>query len=121
LHLRTRKEYWAYAPEECGSNDELIAEKYRGIRPAPGYPACPEHTEKEKLWKLLDAQAATGITLTESYAMYPTSSVSGWYYSHPEAKYFTVRGIQPDQERDYAERKGWDPVTAGRWLAPIRN
>jgi 5-methyltetrahydrofolate--homocysteine methyltransferase len=121
LHLRTRKEYWGYAPEECGRNDELIAEKYRGIRPAPGYPACPEHTEKEKLWKLLDAQAATGITLTESYAMYPTSSVSGWYYSHPEAKYFTVRGIQPDQERDYAERKGWDPVTAGRWLAPIRN
>jgi 5-methyltetrahydrofolate--homocysteine methyltransferase len=120
LHLRTRKEFWGYAPDECAKNEELISENYRGIRPAPGYPACPEHTEKAKLWELLDAEAATGITLTESYAMYPTASVSGWYYSHPEAKYFTVRGIQPDQERDYAERKGWDPVTAEKWLAPIR-
>ena len=120
LHQRVRREYWGYAPEEAMGNDDLIAESYRGIRPAPGYPACPEHTEKAKLWELLDAEAATGIRLTESYAMYPTSSVSGWYYSHPEAKYFTVRGIQPDQERDYARRKGWDPVTADRWLAPIR-
>ena len=120
LHLRTRREFWGYEPEEQLDNDALIGETYRGIRPAPGYPACPEHTEKAKLWELLDAEAATGITLTESYAMYPTSSVSGWYYSHPESSYFTVRGIQPDQERDYATRKGWDPVTADRWLAPIR-
>ncbi len=120
LHLRTRREFWGYAPDEGLANDELIGEKYHGIRPAPGYPACPEHTEKAKLWELLDAEKATGITLTESFAMYPTSSVSGWYYSHPEARYFTVRGIQPDQERDYARRKGWDPVTADRWLAPIR-
>ena len=120
LHQRVRREYWGYAPDEALDNEALIAEGYRGIRPAPGYPACPEHTEKAKLWVLLDAEAATGIRLTESFAMYPTSSVSGWYYSHPEAKYFTVRGIQPDQERDYARRKGWDPVTADRWLAPIR-
>ncbi len=120
LHLRTRREFWGYAPDEGLENEDLIGEKYRGIRPAPGYPACPEHTEKAKLWELLDAEKATGITLTESFAMYPTSSVSGWYYSHPESSYFTVRGIQPDQERDYARRKGWDPVTADRWLAPIR-
>ena len=120
LHQRVRREYWGYADDETLDNEALISEQYRGIRPAPGYPACPEHTEKAKLWELLDAEAATGIRLTESFAMYPTSSVSGWYYSHPEAKYFTVRGIQPDQERDYAERKNWDPVTADRWLAPIR-
>ncbi|MCP9234953.1 methionine synthase [Lewinella sp. JB7] len=120
LHLRTRREFWAYAPEETLENDDLISERYRGIRPAPGYPACPEHTEKAKLWELLDVEAATGIKLTESFAMYPTASVSGWYYSHPEATYFTVRGIQPDQERDYAQRKKWDPVTADRWLSPIR-
>ncbi len=120
LHLRTRREFWGYAPDEALENEALIGESYRGIRPAPGYPACPEHTEKAKLWKLLDAEAATGITLTESFAMYPTSSVSGWYYSHPESRYFPVRGIQPDQERDYARRKDWDPVTADRWLAPIR-
>ena len=120
LHLRTRQTYWGYEPQETLGNDDLIAEKYRGIRPAPGYPACPEHTEKAKLWELLDVEATIGIKLTESFAMYPASSVSGWYYSHPEAKYFTVRGIQPDQERDYARRKGWDPVTADRWLAPIR-
>ncbi len=120
LHQRVRREYWGYAADEALDNDALISERYRGIRPAPGYPACPEHTEKEKLWKLLDAEAATSIKLTDSFAMYPTSSVSGWYYSHPESTYFTVRGIQPDQERDYAERKNWDPVTADRWLAPIR-
>ncbi len=120
LHLRVRREYWGYDRDEELDNDALISEQYRGIRPAPGYPACPEHTEKAKLWEILDAEAATGITLTESFAMYPTSSVSGWYYSHPEATYFTVRGIQPDQERDYAGRKKWDPVTADRWLGPIR-
>ena len=120
LHLRTRQTYWGYETPKERNNDELIAENYRGIRPAPGYPACPEHTEKGKLWELLRAEEATGISLTESYAMYPTASVSGWYYSHPEANYFTVRGIRQDQEQDYARRKGWDPVTAERWLAPIR-
>ena len=120
MHQRVRTELWGYAPDEVVDNEGLIAERYRGIRPAPGYPACPEHTEKTKLWDLLDVEAQTGIQLTESMAMYPASSVSGWYYAHPEAKYFTVRGIQPDQEADYAERKGWDGETAERWLAPIR-
>ena len=120
MHQRVRTEFWGYAPEETVSNEGLIAEDYRGIRPAPGYPACPEHTEKAKLWQLLDAEAATGITLTESFAMYPTAAVSGWYFAHPEAKYFTVRSIQDDQVADYAGRKGWDADTAERWLAPVR-
>ena len=120
MHQRVRTDLWAYAPDEAAGNDDLIAEAYRGIRPAPGYPACPEHTEKEKIWSLLDAEAATGIRLTESMAMYPASSVSGWYFAHPDAKYFTVRGIQADQEADYAARKGWDAETAERWLAAIR-
>jgi 5-methyltetrahydrofolate--homocysteine methyltransferase len=121
MHQRVRMEFWGYAPDETVSNDQLIAEQYQGIRPAPGYPACPEHTEKNKIWELLDAEAATGITLTESMAMYPASSVSGWYFSHPEAKYFTVRGIKPDQEADYAERKGWTDEERERWLAAIRS
>jgi len=120
MHQRVRMEFWGYAPDESVSNDQLIAEQYQGIRPAPGYPACPEHTEKNKIWKLLDAEKATGIKLTESMAMYPASSVSGWYLSHPEAKYFTVRGIKPDQEADYAERKGWTDEERERWLAAIR-
>ena len=120
MHQRVRTEFWGYAPDENKDNDALIAEDYRGIRPAPGYPACPEHTEKIKLWELLDAEANTGIQLTESMAMYPASSVSGWYFSHPDAKYFTVRGIQPDQEADYAERKGWSDEERERWLAAIR-
>ncbi|MFK8165331.1 MAG: vitamin B12 dependent-methionine synthase activation domain-containing protein, partial [Lewinella sp.] len=120
MHQRVRMEFWGYAPEESVSNDQLIAEQYQGIRPAPGYPACPEHTEKEKLWQLLDVEATTGMKLTESMAMYPASSVSGWYFSHPEAKYFTVRGLKDDQAADYAARKGWDETTAERWLAPIR-
>lgn len=120
MHERVRREFWAYAPEEGLGNDDLIAERYRGIRPAPGYPACPEHSEKTKLFDLLDAPAATGIKLTESFAMYPAASVSGWYLSHPEAKYFTVRGIQDDQAADYGRRKGWDEATTERWLAPIR-
>ncbi|MEL7162680.1 MAG: vitamin B12 dependent-methionine synthase activation domain-containing protein, partial [Bacteroidota bacterium] len=120
MHQRVRTEFWGYAPDENKGNDALIAEDYQGIRPAPGYPACPEHTEKTKLWELLDVEASTGIQLTESMAMYPASSVSGWYLSHPEAKYFTVRGIQPDQETDYAARKGWDEATAEKWLGPIR-
>ncbi|PHI21635.1 methionine synthase [Lewinellaceae bacterium SD302] len=120
MHQRVRREFWAYAPDEGLDNDALIQEKYQGIRPAPGYPACPEHTEKGKLFELLDAEAATGIKLTESYAMYPAASVSGWYFSHPEAKYFTVRGIQDDQAEDYGKRKDWDEETTERWLASIR-
>ena len=120
MHQRVRKEFWGYAPDEAVSNDQLIAEDYQGIRPAPGYPACPEHTEKTKLWDLLDVEATTGIELTESMAMYPASSVSGWYFSHPAAKYFTVRGIQADQEADYAARKGWSEDLVERWLGPIR-
>ena len=120
LHQRVRKEFWGYVPQEGLDNEDLIAEKYQGIRPAPGYPACPEHTEKAKLWELLEVEDKTGIQLTESFAMYPAASVSGWYYSHPEAKYFTVRGIQDDQVADYAQRKDWDLDTAERWLAPIR-
>ncbi|MFT5998061.1 MAG: 5-methyltetrahydrofolate--homocysteine methyltransferase [Neolewinella sp.] len=120
MHQRVRMEFWGYAPDESVSNNQLIAEQYQGIRPAPGYPACPEHTEKEKLWQLLDVEAATGMVLTESMAMYPASSVSGWYLSHPESKYFTVRGLRDDQAADYAVRKGWDESTAERWLAAIR-
>ena len=120
LHARVRREYWGYESAEDLSNEELIAERYRGIRPAPGYPACPDHTEKAKLWQLLDAQAHTGITLTESYAMYPASSVSGWYFAHPAAKYFGLVGqIAEDQLVDYAERKGMPLEEVRRWLAPV--
>ena len=118
LHERVRKEFWGYAPEENLDNDALIREKYQGIRPAPGYAACPEHTEKQLIWDLLDAEKHTGMTLTESYAMWPGASVSGWYFSHPEARYFAVAKIQPDQLESYAERKGWDRQTAEKWLAP---
>nr|MCU0341487.1 methionine synthase [Spirosomataceae bacterium] len=117
MHERVRKEFWGYAKDETLSNEELIAEKYDGIRPAPGYPACPDHTEKAKMWKLLDADKI-GITLTESYAMYPASSVSGWYFDHPEAKYFAVGKIHKDQVEDYARRKGWSIEEAEKWLAP---
>lgn len=120
MHQRVRTEFWGYAPEENKDNESLIAEDYRGIRPAPGYPACPEHTEKVTLFQLLDAEAAAGIELTESMAMHPASSVSGWYFSHPDAKYFTVRGVQADQEADYAQRKGWTEEEKERWLAAIR-
>ncbi|MEJ0043776.1 MAG: vitamin B12 dependent-methionine synthase activation domain-containing protein [Rhizomicrobium sp.] len=99
----------------------LIAEKYRGIRPAPGYPAQPEHSEKATLFKLLDAEHKIGVKLTESYAMWPGSSVSGFYYSHPEARYFGVGKIERDQVADYAARKGWDLATAERWLGPLLN
>ena len=99
---------------------ELIDEKYRGIRPAPGYPACPEHSEKGPLFDLLDATSATGVTLTESYAMWPAASVSGFYFSHPDARYFAVAKIERDQVADYARRKAWDMPTAEKWLAPNR-
>jgi len=118
LHLKVRREWWGYAPEERLTNEELIGEKYRGIRPAPGYPACPDHTEKQTLWELLDAERAAGIRLTESFAMYPTAAVCGWYFAHPSAKYFAVGPIGADQVRDYARRKRVSAEHAERWLAP---
>ncbi len=118
LHERVRREFWGYAQAEHLDNDALIREEYRGIRPAPGYPACPEHTEKGSLWQLLDAEKAAGIKLTESYAMWPVAAVSGFYFSHPEARYFAVGRIDRDQVEDYARRKGMDLATAERWLAP---
>jgi 5-methyltetrahydrofolate--homocysteine methyltransferase len=121
LHERARREFWGYAPDEALSNEELIQEKYRGIRPAPGYPAQPEHSEKATLFKLLDAEAKIGVKLTESYAMWPGSSVSGFYYSHPESRYFGVGKIERDQVQDYAGRKDWDIATAERWLGPLLN
>jgi 5-methyltetrahydrofolate--homocysteine methyltransferase len=121
LHQRVRKEFWAYAPDESLSNEELIAEAYDGIRPAPGYPAQPEHTEKGTLFKLLDAEAGSGVMLTESYAMWPGSSVSGLYLSHPESRYFGVGKIERDQVEDYARRKNWTVEEAERWLGPILN
>jgi 5-methyltetrahydrofolate--homocysteine methyltransferase len=119
MHERVRREFWGYAPEERFTNDQLIREDYRGIRPAPGYPACPDHTEKATLWRLLDVEAQTGIRLTENYAMHPTAAVSGWYFSHPEARYFQVGKIDADQMADYARRKNWSFAEAERWLAPI--
>jgi len=118
LHQRVRKEFWGYDAEENLTNDALIDEQYRGIRPAPGYPACPDHTEKDLLWRLLDVQAQAGIDLTESYAMVPTAAVSGWYFAHPEARYFGVGKIERDQVEDYARRKGMSLTEAERWLAP---
>ncbi len=118
MHLKTRNEYWGYAPDESLENKELIREKYVGIRPAAGYPACPDHTEKEKLWKLLDVEQNTGISLTESFAMYPTASVSGLYFSHPKSKYFAVGKISNDQAEDYATRKNQDPDVVKKWLGP---
>ncbi|MEO0420739.1 MAG: methionine synthase [Pseudomonadota bacterium] len=118
MHERVRKEFWGYQPEESLSNDELIDERYQGIRPAPGYPSCPDHTEKETLWKWLDVEACTGIRLTESLAMYPASSVSGMYYSHPQSQYFVLGTIARDQVEDYAARKGMSVQEAERWLAP---
>jgi 5-methyltetrahydrofolate--homocysteine methyltransferase len=121
LHHRVRTEYWSYAGDEKLSNDDLIAEKYSGIRPAPGYPACPDHTEKGDLFRLLDAEKNAGIVLTDAYAMLPTAAVSGFYFSHPESRYFAVGKIEKDQVADYAHRKGMDLAQAERWLAPILN
>lgn len=118
LHELIRKQYWGYQSDENLTNEELIKEKYVGIRPAPGYPACPDHTEKGKLFDWLDTTNAIGTYLTESYAMYPASSVSGFYYSHPESDYFNVGKISQDQLEDYAKRKGWDKATAEKWLNP---
>ncbi|MFK7775372.1 MAG: methionine synthase [Saprospiraceae bacterium] len=120
MHQRVRNEFWAYT-EESFTNEELISEKYQGIRPAPGYPACPEHTEKAKLFSLLEAEKNTTIKLTESFAMYPTAAVSGWYFSHPESKYFGLGQISKDQLEDYANRKGMGIEAAEKWLAPTLN
>jgi len=118
LHERMRKEFWGYAPDEELGNDELIKEGYEGIRPAPGYPACPEHTEKALLWQLLDAEQCSGISLTESFAMTPAASVSGWYFAHPESRYFSVGKLNRDQVEDYARRKDMPLTEVERWLAP---
>lgn len=119
LHLKTRKEYWGYDQHESLSNEELIKEKYVGIRPAPGYPACPDHTEKYKLFDLLQVTQNIGIELTESLAMYPASSVCGWYFAHPQSQYYGVGKIQQDQFEDYAKRKGMSLETAEKWLRPV--
>ncbi|WP_445256047.1 methionine synthase [Nocardioides aurantiacus] len=117
MHERVRTELWGYAPEEHLGNEELLSERYQGIRPAPGYPACPEHTEKLALWDLLDVEKTTGITLTESMAMWPGAAVSGWYFSHPQSQYFVVGRLGRDQVASYAERKGWSLTEAERWLS----
>jgi 5-methyltetrahydrofolate--homocysteine methyltransferase len=121
LHERVRRELWGYAKTERLTNEELVAEKYRGIRPAPGYPAQPDHTEKATLFALLEAERAAGITLTESFAMWPGASVAGLYFSHPESHYFGVGKVERDQVEDYARRKGWTLAEAERWLAPVLN
>ena len=119
LHQKVRRDLWGYAADESLDNDQLIAEKYQGIRPAPGYPACPEHSEKAVLWQLLDVEEHTGISLTETYAMYPAASVSGWYFSLPESRYFGISQIGEDQAADYGLRKGWTAEETARWLAPM--
>ena len=121
MHERVRREFWGYAPDETLSPEQLIAEQYRGIRPAPGYPAQPDHTEKATLFALLDAERAAGVRLTETYAMTPAAAVSGLYFAHPESHYFGVGKIEEDQAADYAARKGWAQEEAERWLAPILN
>ena len=121
LHARVRRELWGYAKNETLSNDDLILEKYQGIRPAPGYPAQPDHTEKATLWSLMNVEEETGIQLTESYAMWPGAAVSGLYFSHPDSHYFGVGKVERDQAEDYARRKGWALEEAERWLAPVLN
>ncbi len=121
MHAKVRRELWGYAKDETLSTDDLILERYRGIRPAPGYPAQPDHTEKSTLWSLMDTQAKIGMTLTESYAMWPGSSVSGMYFAHPDSHYFGVGRIERDQVEDYARRKGWTVAECERWLAPVLN
>ena len=118
LHARVRREFWGYAADEALDNDALIREKYRGIRPAPGYPACPDHTEKGTLFQLLDPEGSSGVTLTEHFAMFPTAAVSGWYFSHPDSKYFAVGKIERDQVASYSERKGQPMEVSERWLSP---
>ncbi|HWK38458.1 MAG TPA: vitamin B12 dependent-methionine synthase activation domain-containing protein, partial [Hyphomicrobium sp.] len=121
MHARVRREFWGYAKDEKLSNDDLILEKYRGIRPAPGYPAQPDHTEKATIWKLMDVHAKIGMELTESYAMWPGAAVSGFYFAHPDSHYFGVGKVERDQVEDYAARKGWTVEETERWLAPVLN
>ena len=118
MHERARKEFWGYADAEELKNEDLISERYAGIRPAPGYPACPDHTEKAKLWELLQVQKHIDLRLTDSFAMYPTAAVSGFYFSHPDARYFSVGKISRDQLESFAGRKGMSVGEAERWLAP---
>ncbi|QDR36054.1 methionine synthase, partial [Pseudomonas aeruginosa] len=118
LHERVRKEYWGYARDEHLDNEALIKEQYVGIRPAPGYPACPDHTEKGTLFELLDPQGLSGVSLTEHYAMFPAAAVSGWYFAHPQAQYFAVGKIDKDQVERYSQRKGQEASVSERWLAP---
>ena len=119
LHEKVRTQYWGYVQNECWSNNEIIKEKYQGIRPAPGYPACPDHTEKGLLWDLLEPTKRIGLSITESYAMWPAAAVSGWYFSHPSCRYFGTGKLQKDQVIDYAKRKGWDLEMAEKWLMPV--
>ena len=119
LHQRVRKEFWGYDQDENLANEDLIREKYQGIRPAPGYPACPDHTEKRALFDLLDAEATTGVQLTEHYAMYPTAAVSGWYFAHPKAKYFNTGKIAKDQVESLASRKGLSTAEMEKWLQSV--
>jgi 5-methyltetrahydrofolate--homocysteine methyltransferase len=119
LHKKVRTEYWAYEKTEQLTNEQLIKEEYKGIRPAPGYPACPDHTEKYKLFDLLGGQENTGIELTESLAMYPASSVCGWYFANPESKYFGIGKVNKEQVIDYARRKQMDIAEVERWLRPV--
>jgi 5-methyltetrahydrofolate--homocysteine methyltransferase len=121
LHHRVRTEHWGYAADETLDNESLIKEKYRGIRPAPGYPACPDHTEKGSLFKLLNVTENIGLELTSSYAMPPAAAVSGWYFGHPDAKYFNTGKIAPDQVESLAQRKGLSIPDLERWLTPILN
>ena len=118
MHEMVRKDFWGYAKDENLSNEELIKEEYAGIRPAPGYPACPEHTEKGTLFELLDAENRIGLSLTESYAMYPTAAVSGFYFAHPQSRYFGLGKITKDQIDDYAVRKNMPVEEVERWLSP---
>ncbi|HRH34711.1 MAG TPA: vitamin B12 dependent-methionine synthase activation domain-containing protein, partial [Catalimonadaceae bacterium] len=121
LHERVRIEWWGYSKQESLNREELIKEKYQGIRPAPGYPACPDHTLKSELFRLLNAEKSVGIQLTESLAMYPASAVSGMYYAHPDSRYFGLGKIEKDQVRDYALRKGVSLEEAEKWLSPNLN
>ncbi len=121
MHAKVRRELWGYAKAEKLSHDDLILEKYQGIRPAPGYPAQPDHTEKATLWKLMDVEKQAGISLTESYAMWPGSAVAGLYFANPDGHYFGVGKVERDQVEDYAARKGWTVEEAERWLAPVLN
>src|SRR5690606_13232726 len=118
LHELVRTQHWGHTKDEDLTNDDLIAERYSGVRPAPGYPACPDHTEKSAIWKLLDVEERAGIQLTESLAMWPGAAVSGWYFSHPQSQYFVVGRLARDQVAEYAERKGWTLAEAERWLSP---